>query len=351
MAFSYSTSECVPRLYPISTFLGNLIFEGNEHDPLMISRGNYKRAQWGDATSPVIIDNNTYPFPSSINMLWIALTEVKLYWLDASIDSKKIEKHWVEKDQDGNALYEFVVVGAAPYGQVAIWLRGHYKSVLIHWLQGREVDERNLGNRIGKCSMQQYCQLCVDNDEVVKQNLIENGLPPTNLFDHWMEQMEYRYVPLEEYWDGETWQEYDEDDMFYDDIMLNELHVQRYDGTHQQLPDDISLLKYHQAGMPKRLALRWDEGRSHLSAYWWMDDQVIYPILHRFFNFDPGERADLLLRCDSRHHRFEMALKGGEMQRQPVNIPQEAYQIIVFKDGHELYKSPNFAQEDGAWNW
>ena len=91
MAFTYSTSECVPRLYPISTFLGNLTFEGDEHEPLMISRGNYKRAQWGDSTSPVIIDNNTYPSPSGINMLWIALTEVKLYWLDAPIDSKKIE--------------------------------------------------------------------------------------------------------------------------------------------------------------------------------------------------------------------------------------------------------------------
>lgn len=352
MEYRYQTSESMAHLYPMVKIKGHLHINKEGKSTRTINLGNYKRADWGNATAPTIIDKNTYPFPYKASMTWLSPTEAKAFKAETPLDSDQIEKNWQQKDSDGYPLFEFIVAGMAPNGGLAVWLRGQRKSVLIATAKGQELDDTAVADMLGGKSIKEISQTALCQNPEILQHLLDNGLPPRDLFDHWMEQMEYRYMPLEEYWDGETWREYDEDDLFYDDIMLNELHVQRYDGTHHQLPDDISLLKYHKAGMPKQLALRWDEGDSHLSAYWWFDDQLLYPVLHHFFySLAPGARTDLLLRLDSRHQRFEMALKGGEMLTQPIDIPQTTYQLIIFKDGHELYHSKNFNKEDGAWDW
>lgn len=338
------------HLYPMVKINGHLHINKEGKNTRTINLGNYKRADWGNATAPTIIDKNTYPFPYKASMMWLSTTETKVFKAETPLDSEQIEKYWQQNDNNNYPLFEYIVVGMAPHGGLAVWIRGQLKSILMATAKGQEVDETTLSDVLsGKC--EDLCRTALNQNPEILQNLLDHGLPPRDLFDHLMEQFHYRYVPLEEWWDGEAWRDYDEEDLFYDDMVVNELHVHRFDGTHHQLPDDISLLKYHKAGMPKRLALRWDEGRCHLSAFWWFDDQMLYPILHRFFSLDPSARANLLLRCDSRQQRFEMALKGNEMLTQPIDIPQEAYQIIVFKDGHELYHSENFAQEDGAWNW
>ena len=351
METNYYTSDCAPRLYPVfsvSSFLK--AEEDGEAKSVTIVRGNYQRAEWGEATAPIIIDDKTYPLPNSVDLLWLAITEAEGYHLSAPIDKEKIEKLWQMEDEDHDPMFDTFVVGFAPYGKVAVWLRGTYKAVLLNWMQGEEANDRLAKTRVGRIGKEDFCMMQLEADEVVLNNLRENGMPPREKFDNLMQQFIYRYLPLEEYWDGEAWQEYDEDDRFYDDIDIESIEDTCFDGTFDRLCDGM-LLRYHEAGCPKLLALKWKEGRSNLSAYWWMDEEQLSYVLRRFASLDPSARADLLLRLDSRQGCFEMALKGGEMLQEPIVIPQEAYQLIVFKDGHELYKSPNFAQEDGAWNW
>lgn len=351
METTYHTSDCSPRLYPVFSISSYFNTEEDEEKKdLMIAHGNYQRAEWGEATAPIIIDDKTYPLPDSVNLLWIAITEAQGYQLSAPIDKEKIEKLWQMEDEDHDPMFDTFVVGFAPYGKVAVWLRGTYKAVLLNWMQGEEANDRLAKTRVGRIGKEDFCMMQLEADEVVLNNLRENGLPPREKFDHLMQQFIYRYLPLEEYWDGEAWQEYDEDDRFYDDIDIESIEDTCFDGTFDRLCDG-KLLRYHEAGCPKLLALKWKEDRSNLSAYWWMDEEQLGYVLRRFASIDPTGRADLMLRLDSRQGCFEMALKGGEMLQKPIVIPQEAYQLIVFKDGHELYKSPNFAQEDGAWNW
>lgn len=333
MKFRYSLSTSSAALYKVKPLWTYVYIEGMERE---IYPCIYLDGEWGENSPIEEYRAQPYPLPHGIVMRWWSAAEQKCYFLSSDIDRDKAEEEWTSQESQGElAKYNYVVIGLAPYGGVAVWLRGYLKSTLLHWMKGEETSLMPL-----------------ERDKMDEAFLTPMPIiPPKDIFDHWMMQFHYRYVPLEEYWDGEKWQEYDEEDTFYDDIMINELRVQRFDGTHHELPGDFSLIKYHEAGMPKRMALRWDEGHTHLSAYWWFDDQVLYPILHRFFSLNPDARADILLRCDSRQECFEIALKSGEMLQQPITILPEAYQLIVFKDGHELYKSENYNQEQGAWNW
>ena len=39
------------------------------------------------------------------------------------------------------------------------------------------------------------------------------------------------------------------------------------------------------------------------------------------------------------------------MQKQSFIVPEEAYQLIIFRDGFEEFRSENYNKEQGAWNW
>lgn len=341
----YTISCIAPLAYPIIGLKGSAYCDNRKRDiyfnPIDVL---------GEEPHTLVFDGK-YNLPEKIELAWLSVIDKNCYAIEADIDKQKAEQLWKdneESEKDASEKFKHIICGILPNKLVGIYLYSKTKSILFQKLKARDF---NISNElVSSTFIESECgRVLTKNEDARKSSTI--GLPPTDIFDHWMEQFTYRFIPLEEYFNGESWQEYDEDDLFYDDIMVNELHVQRFDGTHHQLPDDFSLIKYHEAGMPKRMALHWDEGRCHLSAYWWFDDQVLYPVLHRFFSLDPTGRADLLLRLDSRQGRFEIALKGGEILQNPIGIPHEAYQLIVFKDGHELYKSPNFVQEDGAWFW
>ena len=53
-----------------------------------------------------------------------------------------------------------------------------------------------------------------------------------------------------------------------------------FDGTHDKLHDG-GLLKYHQAGKPKKLAIKWNIGKSEYSAYFWFEDEGIREVFDR----------------------------------------------------------------------
>ena len=62
------------------------------------------------------------------------------------------------------------------------------------------------------------------------------------------------------------------------------------------------------------------------------------------------EKADIMLRIDTRTNRYEIVFKSEEIQT-PQIMPADTYQLLVFLNDNELYRSENFDQEDGAWDW
>lgn len=113
---------------------------------------------------------------------------------------------------------------------------------------------------------------------------------------------------------------------------------------------DIASLRYREAGMPKKLALKWHIKKSDYSAYFRFEEEEICAIFNKFYGQHPDTKTDFIIHIDSIKKKYELSLYRYGL-KQPVIIPESAYQLIVFKSGFENYRSDNYNQPTGAWIW
>ena len=214
-------------------------------------------SDWGVPSIFVVKDPETYPLPNRIEMRWTT-PEGKCYEIAVPLDQAKAEEIWGKQEQVfPDKPFKQYVIGIAPHASVAIWLCNDEKSVLLHWLQAEE-----------KPLTVQEIYTRVLNPEMEKQaNTI---MPPKKLQSN-MRQHHYRFVPLEEYFDSEGWQKYSVDDGFYEAIELDGVEVKRLDGTFDYTDCD-DVLRYHEAGKPCRITVRWREGDASFFAHFWLDE-------------------------------------------------------------------------------
>lgn len=130
---------------------------------------------------------------------------------------------------------------------------------------------------------------------------------------------------------------------------LNYIKASLLDGSCNLLSDD-GLLKYHKAGKPKKLAINWHIKKSEYTAYFWFEDEKICSIFERFYGTHPETKTDFIIRIDAENRKYELALFRQGL-KEPQIIPEETYQLIVFKNKFEDYRSENYNQERGAWIW
>lgn len=160
----------------------------------------------------------------------------------------------------------------------------------------------------------------------------------------------YRYLPTYENWDEEKgeWQKYSGGELV-PTIDFDFIEEILYDGTHDKLHDG-GLMKYHQAGKPKKLHIKWHMGKSEYSAYFWFEDERIREVFDRFYGAHPDTKTDFIIRIDAEKRKYELALYRYGL-KEPQVIPDDVYQLLVFKNQFEDYRSENYNQERGAWIW
>ena len=332
MTNNYTPSTSCYSQYPMRLFKADLYCRSTNR----FTRCIYNESgDWGEATTVEEVSSRVDPMPDMLIMRWWSPIERKFYNQVMELDSKKLQNLWeVQEDLGELNRYRYLVAGMSPYGGIAIWLRGYMKSVLIDWRKAEDV------------SLPEDVFIRLSKEYPAPQGVL---LPTETTFDNNMRQYQYRYVGLEEYFDGKVWQQYDVEDEYYDDLDLDSIEDQRFDGTHDQQRDG-GLMKYHKAGCPKRIAVRWHEGNHDFSAYYWLNKDVMPQAFCSFFQKNIEGRIEILLRIDTRANHYGIAMKGDFIQ-QPQALPADAYQLIVFRNGLELFRSENYAQEDGAWNW
>lgn len=122
-----------------------------------------------------------------------------------------------------------------------------------------------------------------------------------------------------------------------------------FDGTFDKVNND-NLLKYHQAGVPEKLSIKWYVKKSEYIAYFFIDETPIISIFKRFLGNHPETKVDFIIRIDAENKKYELSLYRQGL-KEPVIIPEDAYQLIVFKNKFEDYRSENYNQPRGAWIW
>ena len=284
-----------------------------------------------------------------IEIAWISVVEEKTYFYKKKIYTENYLPNG-NKTKQAEDINHLFIIGMAPYGGIAFWLSNPQKSVLIEW--GKAEPSRKKYSEFipayETIPLHDICKRYINDDLITYKNLQVNGLPSRNLFDNYMKQFTYRYIVFFEQWkkNMEEWQKYDKEKTLQEFDYIEET---LFDGTHDKLHDG-GLMNYHQAGKPKKLAVKWHIKKSEYTAYFWFEDEEIRAIFDLFYGTHPETKTDFMIWIDSDNKKFELALYRYGLKN-PQVISESAYQLIVFKNKFEYFRSDNYNQPRGAWIW
>lgn len=326
MDYVYTPSASRFDIATVSLYKAELRFGDKKEDKLRIPENN--DGDWGDPTIVERTGRKGHPLPNHLFMNWKSVMEGKTYKIDTDLNTEKIERLWKQQQEEyPRDAFKYFMVGTAPYGGVAVWLGADRKVVLLDWMKAEtmEVDPKPVDSLLGKI------------------------LPPEKM-EQFMQQYNYRYVALEEYWNGKEWKEYEDGDPFYDDIAIDSIEDKRLDGTRNYL-GDITLQQYHRAGIPHRITMKWHEGQTEYFVHFMLDEYYVTELFKRVYPISPDNPVDLMVRIDTRARNFQLALKPADASMPIIAIPFYCYRIIMFQNDIELFRSPDFPEEPGAWTW
>lgn len=288
---------------------------------------------WGDIFPMVIHKATGDPLPKKIRLRWITPADLKCYELEQSLDTDQMEELWSEQEKSHeDSPFKYVVVGVAPYGEVAIWLRGEDNNVLFQQMKGREVEMNE--------KEKPFYDRSVGDDKKMAYYLSKEK------YQSLMRQYQYRYVPLEEYFNGKKWVKYPNGDKYYEDIEIGYIEDKRVDGTFD-FTESETMQRTHTAGMPSRIAVRWTENESKYYAHFWLNSHYTTLFFESFAQKFPDTPIDLMIRLDTRANQYEIAISAKDKFAKAIT----GTQYIVLKDKQEISRSKFFYQNDGDWYW
>lgn len=279
-----------------------------------------------------------------VKLVYISIVESKAYSLDIDIKKSTL--------RNDNTNKITLLIGLAPYGGVAVWQINEKRSYILTYAHADSADDCITREyvRFNKNSINDICKKYINEDIILRNHIQNIGVPAHSLFDNYMKQFTYRYQVIYNHWDEdeESWIKYDEEE----DKTIPEfeyIEESLYDGTHDKLHDG-GLMKYHEAGKPKKLALKWHIKKSEYAAYLWFENEEICTIFNKFYGQHPETKTDFIVHIDPIKKKYELSLYRYGL-KEPFIIPETAYQLIVFKSGFENYRSDNYNQPTGAWVW
>lgn len=124
--FSWLPTECAPVDHPIQILQGDLLFE--DGDSIYIPDNRLVYNGWGEIGSVHIVGDELKPVPGKLSITWFSFLEDKFYGGDFLLPADKISRLFVEgyvsAVDNKQATYNYIMVGLAPGGGVAVWLRG-----------------------------------------------------------------------------------------------------------------------------------------------------------------------------------------------------------------------------------
>lgn len=346
MEYRYYISGNAPVLYPTETWYSALFYEQDE--ALSLPKCYPYRGEWGEILSTEILSRENYPMPIKLDIAWLSIVEQQFYQLETDLPAEQLQSVWSQASPE---TFSHIVLGMAPYGGVALWCVGNEKSVLVKWMHAKtnEVNFKDFKSGVQYTTLEDYCTRYLERSPLAKEHLENEGVPPRDLYDNYMKQFTYRYQIGFGQWDEDKKEWIPYDDKNNQDTEFDYIDEALFDGTHDKLHDG-GLMNYHEAGKPKKLAVQWHIGKSEYTAYFWFEDEEIRAVFDRFYGTHPETKTDLMIRIDTEKKKFELALYRYGL-KEPQVISESAYQLIVFKNKFEYYKSENYAQEKGAWIW
>ena len=330
-------SGSAPLLYPTAIFYSDLVFPNGRKR--QITTPTSIGLRWGYPASVSEIYSVFFPAPDSINIIWFSFVENQFYSLSSALPKERINGLLGEISQKTKEpQYNYLIAGMAPFGRIAIWLRGKAIGTEVAWLQAEPIDIsiQDLSPRL-KYTQDEYRDLILGSNgrKDAYENLLKNGLPDRILFEHYMQRFNYRIIP-----------QFEDEDAAYECI-----HIDYYNGEYMA----PSISKEHQdyrnarsgehefamRGMPHKIILSWRIGETEYSGYFWTNEATIIDLFNASYGNIPSQERDLLIEIGRSNNKFRISLQKDTHK---TEIAAGDIQIYVSKDYHEYYRSPNLGK-------
>lgn len=120
-----------------------------------------------------------------------------------------------------------------------------------------------------------------------------------------------------------------------------------FDGCKHML-QSFDICKSH--SIPEKISVKYNVLKTEFEIFSWINLNEMHLVFERFYGAHPETKADFIIRIDVEKKKYELALYRQGL-KEPVVIPESAYQLIVFKNKFEDYRSENYNQPRGAWIW
>lgn len=330
-------------LYPADMIFGLVWFDDNTS--LEIPKLLFYSGEWGEILSNIIALEPTKKVPSKLSVLWISLVEAQMYYVEEKLPANKISDFLNDKEN----FYTHIVVGMGLYGKCAIWIAGQVKSTLVCSFDGelindfafKEICPYNLN-----MDLKSYCQMMLNKAPISLNNSSNNGLPKRNIFNQYMQQYRFRYIMVFGRLQDNEWTELTDKENY---PIVNSQRDLCMDGTYN-LTYDKKLCQFHQSGIPKRIISSWSSKNNTFVSYFDFFESPMIKLFEKFYGIHKETKSDFIIRIDAENKKYELALYRQGL-KEPVVIPESAYQLIVFKNKFEDYRSENYDQPRGAWIW
>lgn len=291
------------------------------------------KTDWGE-----IIPDEKYRIDSgtdiNIELGWTAIQTKQTYYFRGNLP--------IPSEVTQSSLFT-LIIGLGNLGEMALWLYNDNKNILLLYTHGVNISDKVTDDMISKVHfIDMHSNHIKSLEELCKNDLLlfnySEYLKPINVncIENRMKRYSYRYdIKIKQ---------------THENIIVNDF---LFDGTFDKISTN-ELCSYHEAGKVRRLLISWlmrdTEDVDEFTAYFWFNEEEITKIFERFYGAHPETKADFIIRIDAENKKYELALYRQGL-KEPVVIPESAYQLIVFKNKFEDYRSENYNQPRGAWIW
>ncbi len=335
----YGLATSADARFPAAPFFGLLWLDNDKENSLAFPVDYPLAGKWGEiiSQSEPITGNNQCP--KYVSACWLSLREERFYFYEAEINREKLEKVLAELGETGgNPTF---IIGLGGMGMFALWLQSEKKSCIVQSGSGQTT----------YVPMRQFLPVRPDID---KKSFCNMALAKTDVcfsdIDYYnvancMKQYCYRcYTDYKKFDDG-NWTDLDEKTI----SELDWIEISCIDGTFDKTRKG-GLLQYNTAGIPDRMTVQFHKKKQFHTAYFFLETQEMIEVFHKFYGAHPETKTDFIIRIDAENKKYELTLYRQGL-KEPVAIPESAYQLIVFKNKFEDYRSKNYNQPRGAWIW
>lgn len=347
--YEWRPSESAPYLYPTTIHVG--YFGMPDKSTVYIPSKSVVGNSWGLGQSWHVVGEDYKPLPEAIEIVWLSFTENKFYFVSEWLPKEKLkslfDEVWINY-QGKECRYDALVVGMAPYGMIQIWAAGDARRTEVCCLHGAEVSVPMSEFRPNAIISQDEYVKKIQKYPRIMENLKNNGLPDSLLYENYRKRFDYRIVPKIE----------------MENVDLKSIVITYFNGEYDNiLWERLEENSCSMQARPRKIDIGWNVGEDEYFARILLDEQAILSLFEKAFGSDYPQRddfniaelyeqlygegklpkGDLIIHIDSEGKPTVVSIKTN---KEELDISTDKIQIVAFKNDKFLWKSSNYNKKD-----